>query len=318
MFKFLKSKQNIITFEAELIHDFEDELIDFQLVSTSIGPRLDVCSLFINQRPERIDGMFPQTTTEEVYTYKVIIKKFEAERRLIIYDQSWNYHFVQTIDEDNILLACARSYFYSQDKYDLNAKVFDNNSKLVREFLLGDGIQDLKVTEDNHIWTSYFDEGIFGNYGWDEPVGSCGLRSWDNNGNTKYKYPITERYVICDCYALNVLADDNVWFYYYTDFNLAHLETNKIKFYSPEISGSDGFIIYHDYVLFRGGYDDKNTYELFQIKGDRLKKIFTVFIRDENNNKLIADWVDCRGSTMLIQSGSKCYFIDLQILVSRL
>ncbi|WP_176444820.1 hypothetical protein [Paenibacillus herberti] len=40
-----------------------------------------------------------------------------------------------------------------------------------REFLLGDGIQSVQVTDKGIIWTSYFDEGVFGNNGWDKPIG---------------------------------------------------------------------------------------------------------------------------------------------------
>lgn len=43
-------------------------------------------------------------------------------------------------------------------------------------------------------------QGIFGNYGWDEPIGNCGLIVWDENGNIVWK----SKYLIYDCYAMNV------------------------------------------------------------------------------------------------------------------
>lgn len=36
--------------------------------------------------------------------------------------------------------------------------------------------------EDGRIVTSYFDEGIFGNFGWDQPLGASGLVVWDEQG----------------------------------------------------------------------------------------------------------------------------------------
>jgi hypothetical protein len=57
------------------------------------------------------------------------------------------------------------------------------NGTLIKEILLGDGIKDMKVTDKEVIWTSYFDEGVFENYGWDEPIGSCGLPAWNQDGD---------------------------------------------------------------------------------------------------------------------------------------
>ena len=75
------------------------------------------------------------------------------------------------------------------------------------------------MTEENKIWTSYFDEGVYGNYGWEVPIGRNGLRAWDSNGNEMYQYPNSEqnKYFIDDCYALNIVADEEVWFYFYLD-----------------------------------------------------------------------------------------------------
>ena len=110
------------------------------------------------------------------------------------------------------MLVGARCTYYGNDQYDLNAKVCDRDGKL-----LGDGIQSVQVTENGTIWTSYFDEGIFGNYGWSDPIGSCGMLAWDEHGNKLYENHAAD---IADCYALNVVNEDQVWFYYYTDFEL--------------------------------------------------------------------------------------------------
>ena len=52
---------------------------------------------------------------------------------------------------------------------------------MLSRFCLGDGIQDCVVKKDGTIITSYFDEGVFGNYGWDEPLGDCGLIAWTSD-----------------------------------------------------------------------------------------------------------------------------------------
>lgn len=311
MFNFFRDKNKNIKITANLVADSSDELKDFQFVAASLGPNLEICRLFTSKIPERINGMFPQTKTEDKLTYKIIIDRYGSIKELILPDQSWNYHFVQPIDIDNVLVACARSHFLSKDNIELNAKIYDYSGSLVNEFLLGDGIQDLKVTNQNKIWTSYFDEGIFGNYGWDDPIGKSGLRSWENDGTPLYLHPTFE---ISDCYALNVVSDVEVWFYYYTDFNLARIKNNELSYITTELSGSDGFIIYEDFVLFRGGYDNRDEYTLYKIFRDKLKKLTTVTVVDEYNLKISANIVDCRGPIMLLQTGLKTYSINLKTL----
>ncbi|WP_440117757.1 hypothetical protein [Paenibacillus sp. QZ-Y1] len=75
----------------------------------------------------------------------------------------------------------------------------------IREFLLGDGIQSVQVTKNGTIWTSYFDEGVFGNNGWSNPIGSQGLVAWDEHGNKLYEDHAAD---IADCYALNVVNEE--------------------------------------------------------------------------------------------------------------
>jgi hypothetical protein len=227
----------------ESTYDFSEDFKGYQIVDASLGPRGEICILGIDTIPARIDGMFPPVQTSEAYNYKVLMKSANKKIEVFLPNQRWNFHFVQPIDNDNILLACARSHYYENNKYDLNAKVFDQNGHLVREFLLGDGIQDLFVTEANNIWTSYFDEGIFGNYGWNDPIGSSGLICWDSNGNEIYKYSNDGDHSISDCYALNTISNEETWFYFDTDFEVARIHNKQIDYYKPDVEDSDGFVV---------------------------------------------------------------------------
>lgn len=64
-----------------------------------------------------------------------------------------------------------------------NALVIDRNGRTVRRGCLGDGIQHLQVARDGTIWTGYFDEGVFGNFGWGNPgptpLGAGGIAVWN-------------------------------------------------------------------------------------------------------------------------------------------
>jgi len=86
--------------------------------------------------------------------------------------------------------------------------VYDEDGLLVREFLLGDGIQDVQATEDGKIWVSYFDEGVYGNFGWGNPggpspIGASGLIRFDRAGAIEWEFdPPANVEPIDDCYAL--------------------------------------------------------------------------------------------------------------------
>ena len=94
---------------------------------------------------------------------------------------------------------------------DRNATAFVNGVVTSR-YCIGDGIQHLQCDIENGFWVGYFDEGVFGNFGWGsgrggpEPIGACGLRRFTRDGETALKYP-NEVGDIADCYAMNVIQD---------------------------------------------------------------------------------------------------------------
>jgi hypothetical protein len=296
--------------------DVTDEFLDYTLIHASLGPNLEICCLGVNSLPQRIEGMFTPSKTETNHQYKVLVLNRDTKDSLVLYDQKWNYHFIQPLGDNERLVVAARCTRYEDGSYDLNGKVFSSEGILIREFLLGDGIQGVATTKNGRIWTSYFDEGVFGNYGWDHPVGSSGLLAWDKNGERIFSYNGEAGY-ICDCYALNVLGDDDVWFYFYTDFNLVHLSKDSMISYKPGIDGSDGFVIYDKYVLFRGGYDDHDTYTLFEIGDNQTLQKQKDIIFTDGISKIQADTIYCRGQHMLIQVDMKLYHISLDEIIRR-
>ncbi len=76
-------------------------------------------------------------------------------------------------------------------------------------FLPGGWHSRLCGKKDGTIITSYFDEGVFGNYGWDEPLGACGLIAWTSEGTPLWK---NENYSIYDCYAISLDEEETCGF----------------------------------------------------------------------------------------------------------
>ena len=81
----------------------------------------------------------------------------------------FQFHYLRPAG-DHFLLLGARCA-YRENGPDQNAWIVSRDGTVLSRFCLGDGIQDCVVKKDGTIITSYFDEGVFGNYGWDEPLG---------------------------------------------------------------------------------------------------------------------------------------------------
>jgi hypothetical protein len=226
---------------------------------------------------------------------------------------------VQPLPKDELLLVCARSQYRDQDDYDANGHVFNREGRSLRSFLLGDGIQDVQTTRDGRIWTSYFDEGIFGNYGWNDPIGASGLVCWDCTGIQSYTYtPSSGLDSICDCYALNVATERDTWCYYYTEFPLVHLCDNQVvAAWDCPIKGADGFAVFDDWVLMRGGYRACDTYHLLHLqREDRIQEQARYTFVDEHEDALASSFVTLRADTLVILQGTRCYRVSLPDLFS--
>lgn len=254
-------------------------------VNMQIGYDGKIYMLLNSHIPERIDGMFVNTESNSGYAAIVLEVDWEDERvtKHSYYDfgvHEINFHMIQPIGE-HILLLGARCR-YREGNPEKNAKIIDFAGNTLKEYCLGDGIQDCIVKQDGDIITSYFDEGVFGNFGWDNPIGSCGLIVWDQNGEIKWK---ADRY-ICDCYAVNIDEQEKLWYYYYTDFELVQTDLQTEKVYKPQVNGASGFLLTADAtsVVFDGGYEHHCEFAVERIMHDTLtdyEKLQFVFTGNE-------------------------------------
>jgi len=238
----------------------ENNMSSYQMVDVSIGNDDKIYCLFTEKIPERVSGMFVPTTNCSVYkVISFVVDWYSGET--YAYDHvdfgvlKINIHFIQPIKE-NFLLLGARAMLYKDGKKDKNALVMDHFGNKLNSFCLGDGIENCIVDSKNNIITSYFDEGIFGNYGWDTPIGARGIVKWSEFGEKVWE---NNNHDICDCYAMNIDDNNNLWFYYYIDFSLVKTDFKSEIVYSPKISGSHGFLISKSQtaLLFHRGYGKK-------------------------------------------------------------
>lgn len=239
-----------------------------QVVAVSVGPQGDFLALSadeadaarIQERDEQPGwASFPLTRTRQPVSTTLLRYDGAGAHRTVISDLSIAFPHLQSLPGGDVLIVGARCKRFEDGTTERNARVYAVDGTLRRELVFGDGIEDVQATAAGDIWVSYFEEGVFGNYGWGSseelPIGAAGLVCFDMLGNRLWEYsPPTGLGPIDDCYALNVAADAE-WAYYYTDFPLVRIEPgSQIRAWTSGISGARALATDGRRVLLYGGY----------------------------------------------------------------
>jgi hypothetical protein len=301
------------------VKDLSTVLRSGKLVAFGIGPDGVAYLVAATGRIDYHSGGFAKTVTNDFQRYHVVGLSGNRPVLDIVTDKErFNIQFVQPL-VDEVLLVCARCHYKATDDFERNGRVYTRTGKFVREMLLGDGIQSVQTTSQGFIWTSFFDEGVFGNFGWTNPVGASGLVGWGSSGNKQFEFqPRNGLEPICDCYALNVASDDDVWCYYYTEFPLVRLRSRAIEsVWRMRFGGSDAFAISAGYALFRGGYLDRDVYRLYSLgaDGEVLLEEMIEFV-DNDGNRLVAEHVVGRADAIYLVCRGKLYRIDVSEVIA--
>ena len=250
-------------------------LAEYKICDIQIGNDEMIHILLAGTIPQRERGMFVPTISNAHYQAVSLIVDWQ-DGSCLGYERTDfgvlkpNLHMIQRLNDGYLLLGARAKY--NNGFPDQNALVTDRNGKVISRYCFGDGIQQCLVDRQNRIITSYFDEGVFGNYGWNSPIGSCGLILWSADGECLWQ---NKEYDICDCYAVNLDQQDRLWFYYYTEFKLVctnyHYHDDIV--YRPGISGSGSFLIHPQvrWLLFGAGYGKHDKYILKSVNGSSLK-----------------------------------------------
>lgn len=263
---------------------------------------------FAKVKPETAQHYCVQTMYEGEITQEVDVPA-----------EPYNIHAVQPLPNDELLLVCCRSQYRGPNDIDQNGRVYSANGEFLRDMVLGDGIQDVQATSTGEIWTSFFDEGVLGNYGWREPLGASGLVGRDSNGTKFYEYqPIDGLDTMCDCYALNVESESSVWLYYYTEFPLVHLRDRKVAaHWAVPVKGSHAFAIGRGFALFSGGYDDRDDFHLFQLNPNgKAREVVRFRLANERGKRIQATGILARGEALYVAHGDEIFRCTVQMAIN--
>lgn len=137
--------------------------------------------------------------------------------------------------------------------------IYDRAGRPQRTLDLGDASEDLQTTPNGKIWVSYFDEGVYG-----RGVGSQqGVVCFDPSGHPIFKYfdfaIENELPLIDDCYAMNVIGEDEVWLSYYSAFPLVSIRNFQLhRTWNDFGPIGNAFAIFDDFVVFPKCYTRVN------------------------------------------------------------
>lgn len=190
-----------------------------------------------------------------------------------------------------------------------HADVCDKTGRVQKTIDLGDAAEDIQTTANGHIWVSYFDEGVFGG-----GIGQHGVVCFDNQGHAVFKYSEfaeqNQLPFIDDCYAMNVVSDDEVWLSYYSDFPLVSIRNLQLHRIWKEFGCmKGGFALRSDTVIFPKCYtrhEGKSQILLRTLSSSLAAE--TVDVVDENGSAIGGLFTAvCRGPNFYLLTDAALY-----------
>lgn len=207
---------------------------------------------------------------------------------------------------------------------ELNARIINVDGTVARRICVGDGVLSLQYDQLGCIWVGYFDEGIFGGYGWGDrgmpaPIGAPGVNRFDEFGHVLPTYRVADLPGpdISDCYAMNV-TPNGVWLCPYVDFPILRIGYDgTIKLWqNKDIFGASAIAVDADYVVLVGGYqDNKNRGALLRLGQDRatLESEFRLEIEGTALDQMA--FVTARNDTIHFVGDDAWYRVDVATIV---
>ena len=301
---------------ARHIVDFGSVTSEWNRINVSVGPLGEVVILALRQQPDyrHIDksgASSSKSFVEQPNNFRIFHQVKDRWASIDVAETHLNMHFAQPLSQNEWLLVRARS----RGNSDANGHTYSAGGSLLSTMPLGDGIQDVQTTPSGRIWVSYFDEGVFGG----TSFGNAGLANYDAKGGQQFDFNAANaahEMLIADCYALNVVSDEEVWLCPYTDFPLVRLRNKQIshRWDNNPVHGADAFAVWKDRALFTGGYHQKDKLfivHLYRSEGKELAK--EEYQAISNDGKVIMfTQVIGRGSCLYLVTSDSLYSLDLQ------
>lgn len=255
-------------------------------VAASVGPDGQVIVLWAAARDRSVLSAtttqpgwatFPDPRAPRPVTVRVSIHAPELTAAVELAGLPLTHVTVQPLPQGQILVVGARARWRPEGP-DRNAIIYDAYGSVVAEETLGDGIEHVFTTRSGHAWVGYFDEGVYGNFGWGAPggpapMGRQGLVRYSPGLQAEWDFPSHDDQpwgAISDCYALNV-DDDAVWTCYYTGFPIVRIRDGALTAWRSSITGARALATAGSSVALLGGYGpDRDRLAVGTLTGEDL------------------------------------------------
>ncbi len=299
------------------------------LVCASVGPAGEVVAVWT--APDALGAVtsatvsaagacFPDPATDRPVAARITVHTPELAAVTPIVDLMLAHITVQPMPGGRFLVAGARCR-WRRDGPDRNGVLYDAGGQVVAERVLGDGIGHVLATRDGQVWIGYFDEGIYGNYGWgqaatEEPVGASGIVRFSPGLAPVWHYPkyteVGPWDAVSDCYALNV-DDQCAWACYDSDFPIVCICDGTVTGWHNDIKGASALAVAGSRVALFGGYGpDHDRLALTELRPDRAQPASEYRMVLPDGEPLPADiQVIGRGSRLHFLTGTSWYQLDM-------
>lgn len=241
----------------------------FSLVRKAVGNDGSLLFLFVEQSGspflvgtrQQGMGVFERTQADVPVRLRLLKVTSETSQSIELPHLDLTFPLVDVFPDGRVLVATPRCEWRGEGDYDPNGVIIQPDVGQMTRILLGDGISATQIDSLGRIWVSYFDEGVFGNFGWGgrggpAPIGSSGLACFAASGEEIWRFPEDAIYQISDCYALNVSGVDAAIFFY-TDFPICKISGDyELAYWRTKLAGCHTFAMSEAEVLFSGQYND--------------------------------------------------------------
>ncbi|PSL53592.1 hypothetical protein B0I31_10839 [Saccharothrix carnea] len=306
---------------AELVPAREDDV----LVSAGVGPHGEVVALWSTAEGREAllayDGgpgrpAFAATRAEHPVAARLTVRDAVVE----VAGLTLAHCQVQPLPGDRFLVVGGRCRWRPEGA-EHNAQVIDSAGDVVRTAVLGDGIGHLATTPTGQVWVGYFDEGVYGNFGWGgpgpDPVGGPGLVRFDRDLRRAWAFPGDgDAPSIDDCYALNV-AGETAWASYYSDFPVVRVgDGDRVAVWANEVEGAGAVVTDGTRCALVGGYGrDHHLVRIGELTGEGRFEVRHTRRLVMPGPRSPSRWTMAgRGDVLHLISGTSHYRVDLDQL----
>jgi hypothetical protein len=300
-------------------------LADDVLISASIGPYGEAVALWSTPKGQAALApstpswaAFPDAVRAHPVAARVTVHWPDPTAVTSIAELDLAQPTVQSLPDGRVLLVAARCWWRAGGP-DRNARMFDAEGNPVAEATFGDGISHVLATPHGEVWVGYFDEGVFGNYGWanpgPEPVGSMGIVRFGRDLTPVWRFPdTTPGGPIADCYALNV-AGESAWASYYTDFPVVRVSSDLVRVWRNSVGAAQAMIVGGGQCALIGGYGTRrDRIVVGALWDEHVPQYESVLVLPDGAGLPVEAHLVGRGHALNVFVGTRWFKVDTELL----